>query len=548
MIGDEPPRQRAIVGLPVLLRARVANYAKDEPAEITVKAIVSDQEVARSSLTLKPEEQKVADLTFVPKDSGFLKGRFEIQTDRFPDDDTYFFTLSVLPQVKVVLLNGSPNVDAFENEALYVRTALSSGVFDEDETDGKGGKLAKDSAYYRSLARSMDVREIPEPSLTPDALRDAGVLVLANCGQLNAQHFAWIRSYVADGGGLIIFPGDLVKRDLYNDQFFPAPGPQKEAITQARLETPLGDPLKAGTFERFAALDFRHPVLAAFDNPEAKYLSTIRFYRHFPLTMPEKRGNAWSLARFSSGSPAIVESRLGKGIVILAAFPVNAKWSNLPLKPEFVPLILRLVNYAQRRPELDVPLVASAEGVTEIAVSPEWAPATGAVVSEAGVSNALAFRRSDVRLVGAFDQAKKKGYYRVDIKGGSAAKAKSGTALFAVNIAPEESNFSAVTESDLREMMPQASVTLVDASAEAQQLYGNVGDEQEVWQPMIWLIFAIIGVEFMIATFSGTRRKKTERGQLARRLEHIFPESWRGWLAGRPWRGVTASRSGEAAG
>src|SRR5205823_8259973 len=113
------------------------------------------------------------------------------------------------------------------------------------------------------------------------------------------------------GGGLVIFPGERVNPDVYSTQFFPVPGPQGDRLTAARLAAPQGDPDKLETFERFAVIDFAHPVLSVFDDPEARYLHTAHFGRRFVLTLPEKRDNTWSLAEFSNGAPALVESRFG---------------------------------------------------------------------------------------------------------------------------------------------------------------------------------------------------------------------------------------------
>ncbi len=73
-----------------------------------------------------------------------------------------------------------------------------------------------------------------EDKVNPEALRDAAVVILANCGGLSeAQYKASPREFVASGGGLLVFPGEKVNPDAYNKQFFPVPGPQKEALTAA---------------------------------------------------------------------------------------------------------------------------------------------------------------------------------------------------------------------------------------------------------------------------------------------------------------------------
>ena len=84
-----------------------------------------------------------------------------------------------------------------------------------------------------------------EDKVNAEALRDAEVVILANCGGLNEAQFKALRDFVAAGGGLLIFPGDKVNPDAYNKQFFPVPGPQKEALTAATLGPAEGDPDEA---------------------------------------------------------------------------------------------------------------------------------------------------------------------------------------------------------------------------------------------------------------------------------------------------------------
>ena len=524
VVGDEPSGQRAIVGLPVILRARAINASKTETRELAVRAFIDEQEVNRTMLTLKPGEERVSTFAFVPRQAGVLRGRFEIAADRFPDDDTFVFALPVMPPVRVVLVNGNPNADPFEDEGLYLRVALTAGASDTASADRSTWNAAAND--YKDIVRSLDVREIPEASVKPDTLRTAGLVILANCGCLSAQQFVWLQQYVADGGGLLLFPGDLVRPEDYNEQFFPVIGLRSGAVSPVRLSAPVGDPKDAGTFEHFAAVDYHHPIFTVFDDPQSKYLAGVRFYRRFPLSAAAEDAPYGALARFFSGEPALVESRLGKGTVLLAAFPLNAKWSNLPVRPEFVPLVLRMVNYAQRRPDVQVPARAT-EGGAEIAVGADWVPVSGRVRDEKGTDTLLEFKRADVRMVAVFDQAKSKGYYTAELQGGVGDSAKSGSVVIAVNTAPDESGFSRVGEQELREIMPRARVAVVDASAEAQQAHGAVGDEREIWRPLIWLLFLIMGVEFALATMAGDARRPREGWAWLDRVVGLMPARWR---------------------
>ena len=539
IIGDVPRPSQAIVGLPVTLRPRVVNHSKSDAAEVAVGVILDEKEVARASLSLKPGETASKEVIYVPSEPGVMRGRYEIAADRFPDDDSYLFTLSVAPPVKVLLVNGNPASDPFENEGLYLRTALTTDA----EGEGQGDAPAKSPG--RDTLKALDLREIPEAALNPDLLQDASVAILANCGALNDQHFAWLREYVSAGGGLIVCPGDRVNPDTYNTHFFNAPGPAPLRFVGATLGPPEGEPEKAETFERLATIDYAHPILSVFDDPNARYLTGARIYRRFGMTLPPARekggdkskakGNAtWPLVKFGKGTPALIESRFGDGLVLVTAFPANPKWSNLPLKPEFVPLVLRMVGHVRRGAELSTPSTVAPGLPAEIVLDGSWAPALGRVTDAKGRATPIEFERSATRLVGEFDKTAEKGYYAVDVKGGRAEQPKAGTAAFAVDLAPEESDFALAKESQLREWLPTADLAMFDATAEAQQLHGGLGEEREIWRPLIYLLFAIIGVEFLLATMSGRRAPgdADEAPTVSERIRGLSPGRWAARMTG----------------
>jgi hypothetical protein len=534
VVGDAPRRNRAIAGLPFTLQPRVVNYSKTDRAELTLSVFLNEKEIARAPLTLKPGEAAVRKVTYAPREPGLLRGRFEITgktPDRFPDDDRFLFTLAVEPRVRVLLVNGNPVADPVENDARYLFTALTTAP--EAEKKPEADKKPGTPEALKEFQRSLDVREVPEAGVTPEALKDASLVVLANCGALSAAQFEMLRNYVLGGGGLLIFPGDKVNPQTYDTQFFPVPGPQGERLTAASMGPAEGDPEKAETFEQLATFDFAHPALAAFDSPDpdVRHFKTVRIYKRYKLTLPPKKGNAWPLARFGSGAPALVESRLGEGTVVLAAFPAHTRWTNLPTRPDFVPLVLRLAAHVERRPEADVAPVVLADGTAEVSVNASWAPAEATVRDPAGRTVPLTLERSGPRLLGAFEQTRERGYYTVDVRSGRSDQTKAAALAFAVNLSPEESDLTKLGEKDVRELLPNTDLTFVDASAEA-QARGPVGKEQEIWPLLIWVVFGVIGVEFLLATLGGRPRHGEEEVSVCERVRRLSPGSWVGRMTG----------------
>lgn len=551
VIGEVPETHRAIAGLPLPLKTRVVNYSKDQPADVTVSLLIDDKEIARKSLTLKPGESSNTPFLFVPTEPGTLKGRFEIAGDRFPNDDAFLFTLFVEPQVRVVIINGNPAKnpkDPFENEALYLQTAFTATEPDEvgqaSNLPGQNPKEVKKEGPIgtqphdklteadRRFVKSLDVVELHENQVTADALKDASVVILANCGTLNDQQCGLLRDHVSRGGGLMVLPGDKVNHDQYNKKLFAIPGTSDQFITTAQLTPAEGDVDKSETFERFASIDFAHPVLSVFENREARYLTKVSVYRRFPLKLPAERGNTWPLLEFSNGTAALVESRYGDGRVILAAFPMSSKWTNLPLKPEFVPLVLRLVSHIRTRAGVEGPSVVAANGVAEISVAKTWQNLQAEVVNVEGNRLPVSFEKSVSRQVGAFTATAEKGFYEVDVRGGRIEQPKHESLAFAVNLAREESNFALINETQLKELLPNVDLKVIDASAETQQLHGSIGQEKEIWRPLIYLLFVVIAVEFWLSTFGGQRLDGEESQTVGERLKDLGTGGFVGRMTG----------------
>ncbi|RPI84189.1 MAG: hypothetical protein EHM42_07720 [Planctomycetaceae bacterium] len=326
--------------------------------------------------------------------------------------------------------------------------------------------------------------------------------------------------------------------DLYNQQFFPLPNVPDRRFIPFELAAAAGDINDSQQAQRFAgeSLDFAHPVLSVFDTPQSRYLTTARFYRRFGIKLPpanSDRGSFWALASFADGQPALVECWFGEGRMLFAAFPASGKWSNLPMKPEFVPLVLRMVAHVEHRPGLESPSVVPPGGKAEIGVAKDWEPVRGTVTDVAGHSAPLEFRQSGPRWLAAVEQTAEKGYYRVEIHGGSGELTKTGSATFAVNLSPEESNFERISDDQVRALFPETAVEFFDASAEAQQEFGQVGgDALEIWRPLILLMFAVIGIEFLLSTHGGQRLDGGEDQTVAERAQSLNPADWVGRMTG----------------
>ncbi|MEO1994926.1 MAG: hypothetical protein ABGZ17_06590, partial [Planctomycetaceae bacterium] len=100
-----------------------------------------------------------------------------------------------------------------------------------------------------------------------------------------------------------------------------------------------------------------------------------------------------------------------------------------------------------------------------------------------------------------------------------------------VNLAPGESNFETLNESQLSELAPAANLKAIDASAEALRVHGSLGSEREVWRPLIVLLFIIIGCEFLLSTLSG-QTADGEQPSASERIRDATLGRWVGRMTG----------------
>jgi hypothetical protein len=83
-------------------------------------------------------------------------------------------------------------------------------------------------------------------------------------------------------------------------------------------------------------------VFELFSAPRSGDLTTARFFRYRPV---DPHPSATVLARYDDGNPALIERRVGTGVVMLWASTLDNFWNDLVLKPVFLPFLHRVIQY-----------------------------------------------------------------------------------------------------------------------------------------------------------------------------------------------------------
>lgn len=288
--------------------------------------------------------------------------------DPLPSNDESARPVEVVPALPVLLIDGEPGREPLSGETDFLRAAL---VPTGDDTP--------------QVAATV----VPLADFTPEALRGRKAVVLANAERLTAPQASALAAFVAQGGGLLVAPGDRTDPDSANDQAFRS----GQGWLPARLGPWRGDPSARQAVAHPAPPTFNGPSLAPFAAGEAPPLADADLFAYCVLEPATTAPPAAVLARLDTGDPWLVERPYRQGRVMLAAGPLDAEGGTLPVNPDFVPLMHELVYHladpaaagATVRP--GEPLTVPLEG------GPDPSVATVPVVTPSGETRTAAVRR-----------------------------------------------------------------------------------------------------------------------------------------------------------
>jgi hypothetical protein len=219
-----------------------------------------------------------------------------------PDNVRYLAVDPPRPaRVLAVTGNGRASPDAF-----YLERALLA--------DSESGRFAWTGTSTGNLASTEDIGQY------------STVLLLSVRG-LEGRGRDLLRSYVNGGGGLLIAVGLDVEPD----------------VLQRSVGDAFGLRLSAGSAGRltFAPVDPRHPIFRPFGSAVGN-LGAVQFTRFIRV---EGADNAQVIARFSNGTPALLELRVGSGRAMVFASDLNREGNDFPLHPAFLPFVHETVRY-----------------------------------------------------------------------------------------------------------------------------------------------------------------------------------------------------------
>ncbi|MSR10391.1 MAG: VWA domain-containing protein [Gammaproteobacteria bacterium] len=422
----------------ILVRIRSTGTVFLQQGEVTLT--VDGEIVDRKPVDLTDRSEEVVTFTTSFVTEGTHVGEVRISGDEFSVDNAFYFTVDVLPKIRVLLVNGEASDNWFDDEGHWFGLAVSS---------------AAQSPFVLQTIAPADV--------SAAALNQSDVVVLLNVGGLiNAQAQA-LTDYVTAGGSVLFAPADKVDPAEFNQQF--------AAITPANLQRP--DVLSRDDYLVIADFDSRHPILRPLSSDWV-----ARFQGHWSIV---PAAEAEILMQFDNSEAALVERTVGAGKSMLFASSMDLEWNNLPLQGLFLPFVHETLRhlvqpeYKQRAYQVGDSFSLDPTGT---ATSMEARDAAGVPI----VFNNDGF------------------VIKAASPGMITATADGLNTLYAVNILPSESNFTRAAVATLYDQIINPDTNPVQSSAvRTAQLIEELEQPQRLWWWLLSLVMLLVVAEVLVA-------------------------------------------------
>lgn len=421
----------------ILARVRTTGSLYLDRGEVSLS--INGQMVDRVNVDLGERSEEVVSFSSTFENEGTYVGEVRVSGDEFTDDNSYFFTVDVLPKIRVLVVNGESSDDWFDDEGHWFGLAV-------------GGAATSPFA----------LETIESAQLSAAVLRQHDVAVLLNVGDLNNTQAEAIAEYVEQGGSLLLAPGDRVDADLFNRQF--------ATITPAQLQNQGA--LGRDDYLVIADYDRRHPILRPLIGDW-----TARFEGHWSLA---PQPDADVLMQFDNTEAALVERAYGEGRVILFASSLDLEWNNLALQGLYLPFVHETLRHLVQT-EVRQRAYQIGDNIDLSVVSEE-------VFSSVrdGLGNDLVVSENNV--------------ISADRPGVLTASSAAGESRFAVNILAEEADLTRTAAASLYDAVINPDTSPIQSrEVRTAQLIEELERPQRMWWWLLGLVMLLILAESTIA-------------------------------------------------
>jgi len=286
--------------LGIAIEAGIVNSAHGSSEELMCRLEIGGKTVAQTAADVPAHGRVTVVFQHAFEKPGIYEGSVHLPDDSLAGDNVMHFLVSVGRSLNVLVINGDPRPGSYHDEAFYLRRALA--------TSRKIKSAVVDQ--FKAAQMSFD---------------DYDVVFLINAGSFSEALRQSVESFLKRGGGIFISTGENTSPEDPWQDILPADirGPVESSV--ASLSPGLNIAKTAGGF------------LSEMKQGRTGFEDVAVRKRFVPLA--GGTGDFRTLMTYRDGIPALIESESGGGTVMLWTSTIDRDWTDLPIRPGFVPLV-----------------------------------------------------------------------------------------------------------------------------------------------------------------------------------------------------------------
>jgi hypothetical protein len=454
----------ATLAAPSVFQAEVQSFADQDMPQQSVELLVDGVLVAEEPVDLPPRGRVSVSFRYQFERADEHVVEVHLADDQLPLDNRRWLSVPVRAATNVLCIYGRPG------ETRHIALALEPRRTDRPQ---------------------VRVTEGGESAILESELSDYDCVVLSNIGRFSRDEASVLGDYLHRGGGLIVFLGDQVQFDNYNQEL------GGEVSKQRVLPARLLDFSQEAAY-RFDPLEYRHPIAGTFRGFEKSGLLTTPIWKYVKLKPSDDAVVALAL---EGGDPAVVEERIGRGMSLLfatAASPQSVSrttdppspWTALASWPSFPPLVQEMLLRAVSRREEGRNVLVGEELVGSVAGGTSQSAVN--LTGPRGVSQRVPLVPSGGESVWSLGATAFSGVYEAQLS--APAKAQK----FAVNVDPRESDLERVPA----DLLPGQIALSLDRAEDAASL-AAAAPGAAYFRLILFAVLGLLACESLVAWWIG---------------------------------------------
>ncbi|MEM8669178.1 MAG: BatA domain-containing protein [Planctomycetota bacterium] len=478
---------------PVTVVAELLNAGSADVADLQLELLVNDEVLQVESvreLAISERTRVTFEHTFDQSGWNTVSARLKSKDD-LPDNDIFHHVVHVASNLPVLIVNGESTIQTYQRPATFLQLSLDPDSLEQPE--GVGNQTSQ-------LIRvdTVDAAEIPRVT----SFSDYQVIVLCDVARLPSDISERLGTFVEQGGGLWVIPGERCQQNFYNGWSSQSTG--NRLLPMKLIERSDRDPNERTKL----GLDFEsvfHVTLEPLLKTGQHDLFEFQVLKHWRLGSWANDQPTNIVARLTNGDPLLVEHSIGRGRVLLTSISLHRLESNLISRVSFPVLTHLLVEHLADINSIDLNHQPHRDLLVQLKASdlPTDQPLSLRTPDGAKRTIRKINSREDGQLSIEVGQASKPGLYQLS----DPTQGMTTVVPFTVLCDKDEFDLTAASESKLEELGQNLSIKWINKADEIESIARGTSETIELWNYLVVGALIMIVIETAVLRWIAFRRR-----------------------------------------